>query len=790
MGPPAQSHENQVSPISAQAPGEATPRTPASPRLIDLIDVPLLQSMMEDFYALTHIPMSLIDLSGQMVVGAGWQDACIRFHRVNPETCAHCVESDTVLTADIPPGEARLYRCKNGMWDAATPVMVGDEHVGNVFTGQFFFDDESVDLGFFKEQAHRYGFEEEAYLKAIEAMPRLSRQNVETGLRFLTKLSTMISHLAISNAERERAKDQLQDALADEQHSASLLGALAKVNEILLSAITVDDVTARLVGEASQSAGADKSLVIEVDGSEYVVRHVRNVPDELMGRAEDASFFPGFALAVRTRRPVLIGDTFTDPRTNKDFVVPYDLHAFQLLPLIVDDVVTHVVAFAYDEPRVYNEADEEAAERMAAAMSAALSKAQLLEAEREASRLNEALMAIDRSIHSILTTSEMLDRVVIEAADALGCESSAMDIRENDAWVVRHVYQFPADSVGRSFTDAEVPFAAMSARERGPIVIDDAFADPRVDPGVQRAYNVRSVMVTPIIVQDEVLGVLFFNYHTNRHTFTQAEVTFARRLSASLSLALANARLYEKEQRIANTLQEMLVVIPARVPGISFSRAYESATLEIGSVGGDFVDIFEVDGSVVGIAVGDVSGKGIDAAVITSFVRNTLRVHAADGLPPSEVCSKTSHVLQRFTPSDIFVTAFFGLLDSATGVLRYVNAGHPAALLFGDGEHMEELDPSTTVLGAFDDLACVERQAVLGLGQRLMLYTDGITEARSPQGAFLGLEGLQAVVRRHAAEPMPSLAQVILEDVKEFSSHELRDDIAILVLERAEAVQA
>ena len=95
---------------------------------------------MDDFYEFAHITIAIVDLKGNILVSIGWQDICTRFHRVHPETCKHCVESDTKLSAGVPSGEFKLYRCKNNMWDTATPIMVGGQHVGNIFSGQFFFD--------------------------------------------------------------------------------------------------------------------------------------------------------------------------------------------------------------------------------------------------------------------------------------------------------------------------------------------------------------------------------------------------------------------------------------------------------------------------------------------------------------------------------------------------------------------------------------------------------------------------------------------------------------------------
>ncbi|MEJ2033567.1 MAG: PocR ligand-binding domain-containing protein, partial [Deltaproteobacteria bacterium] len=116
-----------------------------NPKLADIIDAPAIQSLMEDFYTLARIPVSIIDLKGNVLVGVGWQEICVKYHRAQPEACKHCVESDTLLTAGIPKGEYRLYKCKNNMWEAATPIIIGGQHLGNILSGQFFFEDELVD---------------------------------------------------------------------------------------------------------------------------------------------------------------------------------------------------------------------------------------------------------------------------------------------------------------------------------------------------------------------------------------------------------------------------------------------------------------------------------------------------------------------------------------------------------------------------------------------------------------------------------------------------------------------
>ncbi|MBI5572493.1 MAG: PAS domain S-box protein [Desulfomonile tiedjei] len=187
--------------------------------LADVIDTAAIQSLMDAFYNLTRIPVGIIDLSGKILVATGWQEICTTFHRSHPETCQYCIESDTVLTRDLEPGSFRLYRCKNNMWDLATPIIVGEKHLGNLFLGQFLFEDEEPDRKAFQSQARRYGFDEQAYLAALENVPRWSREMVEGAMTFYGRLAEILStqsygniKLARSLAERERLVSAIEQA--------------------------------------------------------------------------------------------------------------------------------------------------------------------------------------------------------------------------------------------------------------------------------------------------------------------------------------------------------------------------------------------------------------------------------------------------------------------------------------------------------------------------------------------------------------------------------------------------
>ena len=188
--------------------------------LADVLDVPALQVMMEDFHALTGIGAAILDLHGQVLVGAGWQDICVAFHRVHPETLRNCRESDCLLSSGVPPGEFKAYRCRNNMWDVATPITLGERHVGNFFLGQFFYADEVLDYELFRAQARKYGFDETAYLAALERTPRWSRETVVAAMRFYAKLAQMLSQLSYNNLRLARTlveRDHLLTSLAQSE---------------------------------------------------------------------------------------------------------------------------------------------------------------------------------------------------------------------------------------------------------------------------------------------------------------------------------------------------------------------------------------------------------------------------------------------------------------------------------------------------------------------------------------------------------------------------------------------
>ncbi len=183
--------------------------------LRDVIDMPEIISLMEDLYELTGIGISVLDLDGKVLVETGSQDVCVLYHRKNPITIKNCLESDQDLAKNVERGKFRASKCKNGMWDVVTPIYIGDEHVGNLFYGRFFYEGEPFDRALFVEQAKKYGFDQKEYLDALGRVPTLSREKIETIMRLYARLTTLISGLGYYNMELKRENMERQNMQGD-----------------------------------------------------------------------------------------------------------------------------------------------------------------------------------------------------------------------------------------------------------------------------------------------------------------------------------------------------------------------------------------------------------------------------------------------------------------------------------------------------------------------------------------------------------------------------------------------
>ncbi len=176
--------------------------------LIDIIDAQAIQKLMEHFFELAQIPMAIADVFGNVLVRVGGQDICTKYHRVHPNSCKNCVESDLQLTQGIPKGDFKLYKCENNMWYLATPLNIGDDHKGNLFIGQFLIEDEQIDFNIFPDKTHHYNYAEREYIRSLDKVSRISRSKLEHAKSFFLILAQSISQLSYRNVKLARSIKQ------------------------------------------------------------------------------------------------------------------------------------------------------------------------------------------------------------------------------------------------------------------------------------------------------------------------------------------------------------------------------------------------------------------------------------------------------------------------------------------------------------------------------------------------------------------------------------------------------
>lgn len=177
-------------------------------RLAELIDLPQLQKLMESLHQATGINHALIDNDGVVHTAVGWQEICTRFHRVNAETCAKCNESDRHIQRHLRDAPYVGYRCPQGLVDYATPVVIEGEHIANVFTGQLLH--QPPDVEFFRRQAKRYGFDEEAYLAALAKVPVIPEEKIREVMAFQVQLAQMLAGQGLARLRQQEAEVELE----------------------------------------------------------------------------------------------------------------------------------------------------------------------------------------------------------------------------------------------------------------------------------------------------------------------------------------------------------------------------------------------------------------------------------------------------------------------------------------------------------------------------------------------------------------------------------------------------
>lgn len=393
-------------------------------------------------------------------------------------------------------------------------------------------------------------------------------------------------------------------------------------------------------------------------------------------------------------------------------------------------------------------------------------------------------------IGSSLDIDEVLERAISSAQEVMRAEASSIMLLDEATGDL--FFKQASGAAAGAVREVRIPrghgIAGWVAETGSPVVVEDAQNDPRFFRGAddQTGFVTRSILAVPLKVKDRIIGVAEAINRSDGF-FSEADLPLFTAYASLAAVAIENARMHssllereiwEREIEIARQIQaSMQGPERAECPPYRFHALSAAAR----SVGGDFYDWIELgDGRALCI-VGDVSGKGIPAALMMSNALSRLRAMALQISDPAEILTELNDLLSRRPNRGLFITVFIALFEP-DGTLRFSTAGHPPPLLFADGAFRDLPRAGGPPVGIMAGASYRQDAIALRDGEIIVLFSDGVTDAVNPQGADFGLDGLRAVVRTSAERPSMLPSRVRHAILSFEAGHEPSDDVTVAVV--------
>jgi serine phosphatase RsbU (regulator of sigma subunit) len=410
-------------------------------------------------------------------------------------------------------------------------------------------------------------------------------------------------------------------------------------------------------------------------------------------------------------------------------------------------------------------------------------------AAQKASERSARLYTVAGALVAADSPESVAEAVLVQGVAALGASGGGLLLASDaDRLLVPGTVGYDQDVVSRlreESKNAELP-AAVALRTAEPVWIESrAERDAFFPELVSLEPATVSACAVPLLIRGRCLGALRFSFNEPR-LFDEDERRFVLALAAQSAQALARSQLQQARIDASTRLQRSLLPprLPA-IPGLETAAVYHPFGDGM-EVGGDFYDLWKV-GDSYGLSIGDVVGTGPEAAAVTALVRYFLRALTLHSIDPVAVLAELNQGLLAAAAEreaeEIFCTAIVGALaaEPRGWRLALASGGHPYPLLCRAGGHIEEVEVPGLLLGAFEPLPLAVREVVLEPGDLIVLYTDGVLEARSPSGEMFGTEGVRLVLESGPASA-EKLADALERAVVDHVGGELVDDLAALVV--------
>ncbi|HET8893577.1 MAG TPA: SpoIIE family protein phosphatase [Gaiellaceae bacterium] len=508
------------------------------------------------------------------------------------------------------------------------------------------------------------------------------------------------------------------------------------------------------------------------------------------------------ALGPSRRQPVVeIADALVDPRLAdaRDAARESGIEAAVAAPLLVRNEVVGLLAVYPRRHRLPTRNEAALLPPLASLLAVAVQNAQLheratdlgrqreaaLASERAAAKRLGALYEISRSFAQSLSLEATLDALTETIVDVLDVDAAVIhmpdDRREQVLPRAMHVKDEQLAEATRAILYRPQPFERFS-REARPFHLGRRrrlAGTDLLEPFLAKGWT---AAVVPVATPAEVIAALTILSFRPGSPIVAETIDAAVAIAGQAALAIDNARLYAQQKQFSDTMQRSL--LPREEPeseGLEIGRVYESSARV--DVGGDVYDFVTLDDGRLAVVLGDVTGHGVEATADMAMAKFVFRSLAREHPEPADFLAAANDVVVDEIATGKFITMTYLAVDGVNGAVACASAGHPAPrLLLPDGT-VRPLEAAGLVLGIDSDQEYAEVRAELPSGATLVVYTDGVIEARR-DGELYGTERLDALIAEQRSLPADALARTIADDARRFAGGELADDLAVVVLRR------
>jgi len=395
------------------------------------------------------------------------------------------------------------------------------------------------------------------------------------------------------------------------------------------------------------------------------------------------------------------------------------------------------------------------------------------------------LQALSHEILQIIDTNQLKDKIIQTLTESMMLENVLFILKDNNNnFSVENSY----DQHIEFSTNSE--FITLMREIEEPVRAEDIINKIQNEKELSLLHQLNSYMFIPLIHHGDFSGIFSLGRKLTKSKFSTEDITLLRLLSDQISVALENIELYkdrlekqriDEEISVAREIQRML--LPHEIPQ---GRNFEISAMNIPSkeVGGDYYDFVTLDDHLIGIAIGDISGKGIPGALLMSNLQATLRAAAFGNISPVQVTGRINRQITCTTSAEKFATFFYGIFNTKNLVFKYTNAGHNYPILKRKNGDCFYLTKADLIVGVQEDFVYTEHKIRLASGDVLVFYTDGITEAINSQQHEFSEQHLLDVVSAFFSTSAEELRNHIYEEVLDFSKDQGQyDDITLIVLQ-------